>query len=60
MVHVFYVHVAVVLNLHVGDHHDVYIVRSCMICTSFNVQHADRCVCDSSYFTWDVYLMFVL
>ena len=29
MVHVFYVRVAVVLNLHVGDHHDVYIVRSC-------------------------------
>ena len=28
-VHVFYVHVAVVLNLHLGDHHDVYIVRSC-------------------------------
>ena len=27
MVHVFYVHVAAVLNLHVCDHHDVYIVR---------------------------------
>ena len=50
MVHVFYVHVAVILNLHVGDHHDVYSVRSCLTC-SFNVQLVDRCVCDSSYFT---------
>ena len=50
MVHVFYVNVAVVLNLHVGDHHDVYIVRSCWIC-SFNMQLSDRCVCDNSYFT---------
>ena len=30
MVHVFYVHVAIVLNLYVGDHHDVaHIARSC-------------------------------
>ena len=29
LVHVFYVHVAVVLNLHIVDHHDVYVVRSC-------------------------------
>ena len=46
MVYVFFVHVDV-LNLHVGVHHDVYIVRSCYIC-SFNVL-ADRCVCDNSY-----------
>ena len=50
MVHVFYVHVVVVLNLHVGDHRDVYIVRSCYIC-SFNVHLADKCVFDSSYLT---------
>ena len=57
MVHVFYVHIDV-LNLHVGVHYDVYIFRSYWIC-SFNV-HVDRCVCDRSYLTQDLYLMFVL